>query len=168
MKLLILILFLFGFGVRAQNDSIRAWSIDKYVHEMESSKKNRNAKSFKIKIDTLDFKVSVYDQKYKFNIQLKGSKTLLEIHCYLNQGYLVKAYAKEFRPENLEHIYRFFNLYYEDGIMFYHQERYIILPCIGIPKDKPLIEVFGYNKLIAVDLINDLVLKSIDKVKNHR
>jgi hypothetical protein len=166
MKAIFAILFLFTLKTYGQSDSVKAQAINRYTYQIDA-KKNIGSKPFKIKIDTLDLDVQKYEQKFEIKTVF-GKGRRLELTYYLKESDLAAVWAKEFAPGKSTEIYRFLILYYENGERFYDTEQFHIPLGIRIPVGKDVSDFFDYTKLITRDFINELAVKSLGKILNHR
>lgn len=154
----------FSFG---QNDSIKAREI---YNDSFKIQKGKFIKSAKISFDSVSVKVSQYENIIETENYFEKSKTKLNIQYFIKNKTLNLVRVRE-DSESPNDFWLIRQFYFENIKIFYEEERAYIsgrMHGIGIPRDKTIYEIYGYNKNLNSDFLKVYILQLFSKIKNYR
>ncbi len=140
-------------------------AIDLYAYNVEKS--ITNADSFEISIDSIHVKFKTSQDKIEATSTFEKSNSILYINCYLRNDSLLKVTIKEPSPLFTD-MFSASIFYIEDNKIFDEQYRCTVRPCMGIPLNKSIDELYGYNKYLRSDFLKSYIAELLKKIKPFR
>ena len=164
--IIILSLFLFSqtylFG---QKTNAKKNSIDMYAYQLDTTE--RSTVTITFLFDTIQVTAQVQNNKVSATCFFKQSKSLLTINFYSRCNNLVSVKAKEQSP-TMSDMYAYSAFYYDNGKLFDEDYFWTVRPCMAIPMDKSVYELYDYNPNLNADFLKKFVLQLYDKIKYNQ
>ena len=146
----------------AQKTNARRKSIDIYAYQLDTIKNNTVTITFLF--DTTQVTAQVQNNKVSVTCFFKHSKSLLTINFYSRDNNLVSVKVKEQSPK-MSDLYAYSAFYYDNGKLFDEDYFWTVRPCMAIPMDKSVYDLYGYNPNLNADFLKKFVLQLYDKIK---
>jgi len=137
-------LFSQSFSRYGNADTIKIFAINKYRSQIDLVAKK--TQEINLVPDSIEVRVNCknYGEKIEAVSWFKNSRSFLKITFYLKKDKLVSVSVKEKSPL-YDDLYRFSGFYFESDTIFYSDYYSTVRPCMLIPVDKSLSEIYGYN-----------------------
>ncbi|NHM07511.1 hypothetical protein G4D82_09790 [Flavobacterium sp. CYK-4] len=165
MKNLVVILLFLNLNAFAQNDFDKAKLIDQTIYKY-SSKTNNRIKLPKIEFDSI--KVNAFRRRnyIQANNFFKKSATQITIMYYFDNDSLRLIKVTEPSPSSKE-CYFIHSFYIENKKIFFEREGSqvsAIYAEIGLPNNKSVYEIFGYNRFLNIEFLKKYVFELYHKL----
>jgi hypothetical protein len=166
MKKLYIILVFISLNIYGQTDSIRIPKFYEIAFRIDSVK--GKSRKFKMKMDSIEIKGQRYAKKIETINHFQKSKSNLEIDYYFEENNLILVMVKEPAPNGMKELYLHSIFYIENDKITSEEQRNTVLPCMAIPLDKNIYELYGYNKSINGEFLRKYIFDLVKKITNHR
>lgn len=117
-----------------------------------------------LKIDTIQVKAKKYNQKVIANCLFDISKSFLTICYYLKGESLILISVKEQSPI-FESMYFESLFFYNNETLFDEEYSSTVRPCVLVPKNKTVYELYGYNPSLNELFLKHFVLELYKKLE---
>jgi len=165
MKYLYIIFILFHLSIYSQTKQ-RYSEVYKTAFKIDSTK--GNATEFELKIDSINVQGHKYANKIESKCNFEKSKTELNINYYFQDNKVFLVMVKEPAPGGIKELF-------SESIYFVKNDRIVgedfrntVLPCLAVPNDKNIFELYGYNKAISGKFMTRYIFELLEKIQNHR
>ena len=149
----------FSFG---QKTDFKTAAIDMYAYHIDTTKSSTDTVTFLI--DSVQVTAKIQKNRVIATCIFEQSKSVLIINLYSRDNDLVSAKIMEQSPTmDAMNSNSFF--YYEKGKLFDENYSRTIRPCIAIPMDKSIYELYGYNPALNATFLKKFVLLLYNKIK---
>lgn len=151
------LIVLTNLNCQSQTDSLKIREIEIQAYQIDGQSKKRISKK-QIHLDSITVKMERFDNKIQAVSEFKNSHSKLKTEFYYESGRLILVRFSEespsFKKDN--NAYNRIEFYLENGKLIDTKSRFGIpnsLSCIGIPRDKTIYELYGYNKTFTSDFL---------------
>ena len=148
---------LFGQDKLSKTDSISL-----YAYQIDTAKTKTD--SFKLLLDSIQVEVKTKTNKISTTNFFDKSKSHLTVDYYFKDDNLVLINIAEQSPK-LDDLHSYSIFYYDKGKLVDEKYRHTIRPCLAIPIDKTVYELYGYNPTLNSDFLKFYVIELLDKIK---
>ena len=145
-----------------QDKLSKADSLSLYAYQIDTAKTKTD--SFNLSLDSIQVGVKTKTNKIATTNFFEKSKTHLTIDYYFKDNDLVLVNIAEQSPK-FDDLHSYSVFYYDKGKLFDEKYRHTIRPCLAIPMDKTIYELYGYNPTLNSDFLKAYVVKLLDKIK---
>jgi len=155
--------FFFSFSILfAQTSDRHLRKIDMYAYKIDSS--HLHFDSLKFTFDSITVKIKIYNDKLFSISHFANSNTDLTISYYLKDKKLILVRVSEQSPV-FDDLYNYSYFYISNNKIISEKCRLNLRPCMAIPLDKDIYELFGYNKTFNRDFLKQYIFNLHDKIK---
>ncbi|GEM_PF-1094634 len=137
-------------------------SISLYAYRIDTTKTKTD--SFKLSLDSIQVDVKTKTNKIATTNFFEKSKSHLTIDYYFKDKDLVLVNIVEQSPK-LDDLHSYSVFYYDNGRLFDEKYRHTIRPCLAIPMDKTIYELYGYNPTLNTEFLKKYLVELLDKIK---
>jgi hypothetical protein len=148
---------LFGQQANAKTDPI-----DFYTYQLDTTISKADSISFLL--DSIHVKAYVQKNKIIATCLFEKSKSLLTIYLYSKDNNLVAAKVQEQCP-TMDDLHNYASFYYDKGKLLDNKYRWTVRPCMAVPMDKSIYELYGYNPNLNGDFLKKFVVLVYEKLK---
>lgn len=158
----IVLTFFVSVKLFGQDKLSKADSISLYAYQIDTA--NTKIDSFKFLLDSIQVDVKTKDNKIATTNLFEKSKSRLTVDYYFKDNDLVLINISEQSPK-FDDLHSYSVFYYDKVKLFDEKYRHTIRPCLAIPLDKTIYQLYGYNPTLNSEFLKVFIVELLDKIK---
>jgi hypothetical protein len=157
-----IILLIISANLFGQNKFTKTVSVGLYAYQIDTAQAMMD--SFRFSLDSIQVSVKIKTNKIATTNYFERSKSLLTIDYYFRDKKLLLVNIAEQSPK-LDDLHSYSVFYYDKGKIFEEEYRHTIRPCLAIPMDKSIFDLYGYNPNLNTEFLKKYIVMLLDKIK---
>ncbi|PZP39760.1 MAG: hypothetical protein DI598_19755 [Pseudopedobacter saltans] len=145
-----------------QDKLSKADRINLYAYQIDTVKTKID--SFKFSFDSIQVDVKTRNNKIATTNFFEKSKSRLTVDYYFKDNELVLINVVEQCPQ-FDDLHSYSVFYYDKEKLIAEKYRHTIRPCLAIPMDKNIYELYGYNPALNSEFLKVFVVRLLKKIK---